>query len=190
MEDADIGQQFLKAAVDLFADGDASQLKVHILIHNAAAGEFGTVESQTFEGIDRLFQVNVRAPFLITQALRRHIPSHDNARIIFNSSVSARLCAPGQSIYSATKAAIESFVRTWNNEFGAEQGITVNAVNPGPVNTEIWDTAPEGWKAKVTEMMPMAEPSDISDVVLFLVSKGSRWVSGSVVSTNRGGITY
>jgi 3-oxoacyl-[acyl-carrier protein] reductase len=93
----------------------------------------------------------VRAPFLITQALRRHIPSHDNARIIFNSSVSARLCAPGQSIYSgkisiiyytshfiltitqATKAAIESFVRTWNNEFGAEQGITVNAVNPGPV---------------------------------------------------------
>jgi len=50
-------------------------------------------------------------------------------------------------------------------------------------------SAPEGWKAKVVKMMPMAEPSDISNIVLFLASKESRWVSGSVVSANCGGIT-
>jgi NAD(P)-dependent dehydrogenase (short-subunit alcohol dehydrogenase family) len=95
----------------------------------------------------------VRGPFLITQALRPYIPNHDNARIIMISSVAAKICGPGKAMYSgristlflwtsgltdpttikATKAAAESFVRTWNNEFGAEQGITVNAVNPGPV---------------------------------------------------------
>jgi short-subunit dehydrogenase len=63
--EADIGQQFLKAAVDLFADGDASQLNVHILIHNAGAGGFGTVESQTFEEIDRLFHVNGEPSLLV-----------------------------------------------------------------------------------------------------------------------------
>jgi short-subunit dehydrogenase len=56
--DADVGQRFLKAAVDLFADGDASRLKIHILINNAAIGESGFLESQTFEGIDRLYHVN------------------------------------------------------------------------------------------------------------------------------------
>jgi 3-oxoacyl-[acyl-carrier protein] reductase len=92
---------------------------------------------------------SVRGPFLITQALRPHIPCHDNARIIFISSVSARICGPGRTMYTggisvipviwyadiiqASKAAIESFARTWNNEFGVRQGITINAVNPGPV---------------------------------------------------------
>jgi len=186
----DAGQKILKAAVDLFADGDASLLKIHVLIHNAAMTEFGTIETQTLQGIDDLYNVNVRGTFLITQALRPHIPNHDNARIIVVSSVGARLCGPGRAIYSATKAAVESFVRTWNNEFGAENGITVNAVNPGPIKTDMWDAAPETWKNKILERWPLGEPSDISDVVLFLASKESRWVSGSVVSTNRGALVF
>ena len=96
---------------------------------------------------------SVRGPFLITQALRPYIPSHDNARIIAISSIAARINTPGTSIYagkhlfpceylttaerlfSASKAALESFVRSWSNEFAAAQGITVNAVNPGPMRS-------------------------------------------------------
>jgi 3-oxoacyl-[acyl-carrier protein] reductase len=54
----DVGQNILKAAIDLFTDGDSSQLKIHILIHNAAVTEFGTIETQTLQGIDDLFNVN------------------------------------------------------------------------------------------------------------------------------------
>jgi len=187
--DVDIGQKFLKSSTDLFADGDASQLKIHILVHNASDTRFGYLEMETWESINDQLQTNIRGPFLITQALRPHIPNHDNARIIFVSSVSSRVCGPGQAMYTASKSAIESFARTWNNEFGVRQGITINAVNPGPVQTDLWDEAPEDFKKAVLQQMPMGAPSDVSDVVLFLASKESRWVSGSVVSTNGGGMT-
>ena len=54
----DVGENILKAAVDLFSDGNASQLKIHILIHNAAMTDFGTIETQTLQGINDLFNVN------------------------------------------------------------------------------------------------------------------------------------
>jgi len=187
--DVDIGQKLLKASADVFADGDISQLKIHILVHNASDTRFGLLETETWESINDQLQANIRGPFLITQALRPHIPSHDNARIIFISSVSARFCGPGQTMYTASKAAIESFARTWNNEFGVRQGIAINAVNPGPVQTDLWDGSPEDFKKAALQNMPMGTPSDVSDVVLFLASKESRWISGSVVSTNGGGMT-
>jgi len=186
----DVGEKILKAAVDLFARGEPSHLKIHILVHNAAISGFATLETETLQGINDMFNNNVRGTFLVTQALRPHIPNHDNARIIVISSIAARVCGSGQAIYNASKAALESFVRTWNNEFGIVQGITINAVNPGPVKSDMWDQCPEDWKKFVLGLMPLGDPSDISDVVLFLASKESRWVSGSVVSTNRGALNF
>jgi len=188
---ADIGSQILNGAAKIFSDGDTSKLKVHILVHNAAIAPTAILEEQTIEGIDAVFNVNVRGTFLITQALRPYIPSHDNARIIVVSSVSARINSREQGIYSASKAAVESFVRTWNNEFAAAQGITVNAVNPGPMRTDMLDATGEDFKKRLEELKrPVADPSDVSDVILFLASKESRWVTGSVVSTNRGILTF
>jgi len=188
---ADIGPQILNGAAKIFSDGDISKLKVHILVHNAAIYHTTILEKQTIEDFDAVFNVNVRGIFFITQALRPYIPSHDNARIIVVSSALARINYEGHAVYSASKSAVESFVRTWNNEFAAAQGITVNAVNPGPIRTDMLDEAGEGAKKRIEELKtPIADPSDVSDVVLFLASQEARWVTGSVVSTNRGVHTF
>lgn len=77
-------------------------------------------------------------------------------------------------------------MRSWNNEFSAE-GICTNAVNPGPIRTDMFESGMDDtFKAWLEKNVPVAYPSDISDVVLFLASKESRWVTGSIVSTNRG----
>jgi len=187
----DIGTITLKRATDLFAGGDTADLKVHIIVHNAALVDDNMLEAETVETINAVFNVNVRGPFLITQALRPHIPSHDNARIIAVSSVAARINTPGTSIYGASKAALESFVRTWSNEFAAAQGITVNAVNPGPMRTDMYDSVSDHLKKTLEDQgIPIASTKDVSDVILFLASRESRWVTGSVVSTNRGVLNF
>ncbi|KIM90608.1 hypothetical protein PILCRDRAFT_84544 [Piloderma croceum F 1598] len=183
----DIGSTTLKRAADLFAGGDTSDLKIHIIVHNAALVDDNILEEETAENVNTIFNVNVRGPFLITQALRPYIPSHDNARIIAVSSIAARINTPGTSIYGASKAALESFVRTWSNEFGVTEGITVNAVNPGPMRTDMYDAVSDQLKKTLDEQgIPIANTNDVSDVVLFLASKESRWVTGSVVSANGG----
>jgi len=184
----DIGTKTLKRAADLFAGGDTVHLKIHIIVHNAGLVDDHMLEAETVETINLIFNVNVRGPFLITQALRPYIPSHDNARIIAVSSIAARTNPPGTSIYGASKAALESLVRSWSNEFGAAQGITVNAVNPGPMRTDMYNefTSDELKKVLDDQGVPIANTKDVADVILFLASKESRWVTGSVVSTNRG----
>lgn len=184
---ADIGTKTLKRAADLFAGGDTAHLKIHIIVHNAGLVDDHMLEAETIETINSILNVNVRGPFLITQALRPYIPSHDNARIIAISSIAARINPPGTSIYGASKAALESLVRSWSNEFGAAQDITVNAVNPGPVRTDMYDQASDELKKALDDQgVPIGSTKDVADVVLFLASKESRWVTGSVVSTNRG----
>jgi NAD(P)-dependent dehydrogenase (short-subunit alcohol dehydrogenase family) len=107
----------LKRAADLFVGGDTSDLKIHIIVHNAALVADNMLEEETAENINAIFNVNgscfsrcktaipkliqhtVRGPFLITQALRPYIPSHDNARIIAVSSIAARINTPGTSVY-------------------------------------------------------------------------------------------
>ena len=79
--------------------------------------------------------INVRAPVFITQSLQPLMAKHDNARVIIISSISARLGQATKSAYSASKLAIESFVNCWKNEFGIEDGITINALEPGPIDT-------------------------------------------------------
>lgn len=82
-------------------------------------------------------------------------------------------------------------MRTWNKEFAADQGICVNAVNPGPIRTDMYESMDGTFKKWMDEQKrPIAQTSDISDVVLFLASKESRWVTGSVVSANRGILSF
>lgn len=109
----------MKRAADIFAGGDTANLKIHIIVHNAGLVDDHILEAETVEMIDSIFHVNgpcasasddlatvtltphvVRGPFLITQALRPYMPSHDNARIIAVSSIAARMNVPGTSIYS------------------------------------------------------------------------------------------
>lgn len=100
---------------------------------------------------------------------------------------------PQQTVYAATKAANESFARVWATELGKEYGVTVNAVNPGPVATDQWYQSDERF---LKEMQPLidstpaaarvGEVDDIAPLVAFLCSEDARWTTGNVLSASGG----
>ncbi|KAK4938325.1 hypothetical protein LTR10_021209 [Elasticomyces elasticus] len=165
--------------------------KIHILINNAALGYNAPLGEITVEEYERLMAVNVRAVIFMTQAALPHIGR--GGRIVNLSSVSARGGYATQTVYAASKAAVEGFTRVWAKELGQEYGITVNAVNPGPVDTDMYRAAGPVHLARMEEenrKVPAAArcgtPNDIADIITFLCEERSRWVTGEVLCANGG----
>lgn len=138
--------------------------------------------------------VNVRAVIFTTQAVLPYI--RRGGRIVNISSISARGGFATQTVYAATKAAVEGLTRVWATELGHKYGVTVNAVNPGPVDTDMYRAAGEVHLKRMEEQNKKvpAEPrcgtaQDVADVVTFLCEERSRWVTGDVVCAN-GGMLY
>jgi 3-oxoacyl-[acyl-carrier protein] reductase len=154
---------------------------VDVLVNNAGIGRSGNIGSVTLEEFDRIFAVNVRAPFFIVQRGLERIA--DGGRIINISSGVTRVALPEVIAYSMTKGALDTFGRTLAKVLG-ERGITVNSVSPGIVDTDVnagWLRGnPEAWAqaAAHSAFNRVGEPADVADVVAFLASTDSRWVSG------------
>lgn len=167
---------------------------IDILVNNAGLGQNTPLEEITLEEYEKLMTVNVRAVIFMTQAVLKHI--NPGGRVVNLSSISARGGYATQSVYAATKAAVEGLTRVWATELGHKYGITVNAVNPGPVDTDMYRAAGEVHLKRMEEQnskVPAAPrcgtPRDIADVVLFLCEERSRWVTGDIVCAN-GGMLY
>lgn len=104
--------------------------------------EHGPIEEAQFH---QMYNVNVLAPLLLTQACEPHLPTDRSGRIVNVSSISSAIGYPGQSIYAGTKAAIEAMTRTWSRELA--ERCTVNCVNPGPVWGDMYERAgPKFWQ--------------------------------------------
>jgi 3-oxoacyl-[acyl-carrier protein] reductase len=154
---------------------------VDVLVNNAGIGRSGDIGSVTLAEFDRVFAVNVRAPFFIVQkGLDRIV---DGGRIVNISSGVTRVALPEVIAYSMTKGALDTFGRTLAKVLG-ERGITVNSVSPGIVDTDVnagWlRDNPEAWAraAAHSAFNRVGEPADVADVVVFLASTDGRWVSG------------
>jgi 3-oxoacyl-[acyl-carrier protein] reductase len=166
-----------------------------ILVNNAGLGSAATsLEEVTLQEYNDVLNVNVRAVIFMTQAFVRHIGA--GARIVNMSSISARGGFATQWVYSASKAAVEGLTRVWATELGPKYGATVNAVNPGPVNTDMYRAAGEVHLARMEEQnkkTPAAPRAgtedDVADIVVFLCEERSRWVTGDVICAN-GGMMY
>jgi 3-oxoacyl-[acyl-carrier protein] reductase len=165
--------------------------RLDILVNNAGLGGNTALEEVTVEEYEQLMAVNVRAPLFLTQVFLKHV--RPGGRIVNLSSISARGRYSTQSVYAATKAAVEGMTRVWATEFGHRYGITVNAINPGPVDTDMYRAAGDVHLARMTkenEKTPAAPragtPEDIADIVCFLSEERSRWISGDVVCANGG----
>ena len=165
--------------------------KVDILVNNAGLGGNALLEEVTVEEYERLMAVNVRAVIFMTQAVLPYI--NRGGRIINLSSISARGGYATQTVYAATKAAVEGFTRVWATELGQKYGITVNAVNPGPVDTDMYRAAGPVHLARMEEQnkkVPAAprcgSDKDIADIILFLSEERSHWVTGDIVCANGG----
>lgn len=163
-----------------------------ILVNNAGIGSAATtLEEVTFKEYDQVMNVNVRAVIFMTQAFVKHV--NRGGRIVNLSSISARGGYATQSVYSASKAAVEGLTRVWATELGPKYGVTVNAVNPGPVDTEMYRAAGEVHLARMEEQnkkTPAAPragtENDVADIVVFLCEERSRWVTGDTVCANGG----
>jgi 3-oxoacyl-[acyl-carrier protein] reductase len=168
--------------------------KIDILVNNAGLGQNTPLKDITVEEYDRLMNVNVRGIIFMTKEVMSHI--NRGGRIVNLSSISARGGYTTQSVYAATKAAVEGLTRVWATELGQEYGVTVNAVNPGPVDTEMYRAAGPVHLARMEEQNKKTPasprcgtPEDIADVVTFLCEERSRWVTGDVICAN-GGMLY
>jgi 3-oxoacyl-[acyl-carrier protein] reductase len=164
---------------------------IDILVNNAGLGGNTPLKDVTVEEYERLMAVNVRSVIFMTQAVLPYV--RRGGRIVNLSSISARGGYATQTVYAATKAAVEGFTRVWATELGHEYGITVNAVNPGPVDTDMYRAAGsvhlarmEEQNKKVPAAPRCASEKDIADIVTFLCEERSRWITGDVLCANGG----
>jgi 3-oxoacyl-[acyl-carrier protein] reductase len=164
---------------------------IDILVNNAGAELVKPLQDITASDFSYVYDLNVRAPMLLAQAVLPHLRAP--GRIINVGSVGGRSGFKNLSVYCSSKAAIEGFTRCWASELGA-QGHTVNCISPGPVQTEMMDNIPKN----IIEMQRQATPvenrignvEDIAQIVSWLASPGSRWVTGQVLSASGGWAMY
>jgi 3-oxoacyl-[acyl-carrier protein] reductase len=161
--------------------------RLDILVANAGTSKSATIEETTVEDFDRLFAVNVRAPFFLVQQLLP-IMSKEST-IVLVSSLAGHAAVGTLSAYAATKGAIDTLVKHFAAVLG-ERGIRVNAVAPGVVATDMASlTKTEAGRNATLGMQALkrvAQPDDIGGVVAFLASDEARWISGDTVRVDGG----
>ena len=161
--------------------------KLDILIANAGVGKAATLEDTTVADFDRLFAVNVRAPYFILQQLLPILS--DGASVIFTSSLAARAQVGSLSAYAASKGAVNALVKQLAPALGA-RNIRVNAVAPGVIETDLSSfTRTEDGKAyslSLQSLKRMAQPDDIAGAYVFLASDDARWITGEILETSGG----
>jgi NAD(P)-dependent dehydrogenase (short-subunit alcohol dehydrogenase family) len=164
---------------------------LHILVNNAATMAPAPLLDQTEEEWERVLAVNLKAMFSCTQAAGRYMREQNYGKIVNMASTGGVIAGPRNASYHASKAAIIHFTRAAAIEW-IRYNINVNAVGPGTVNTELADRfAPGGSKENMLKAVPIrriAEPEEIANLVLFLVSDLSSYMVGEHVIID-GGLT-
>ncbi|WP_160725247.1 SDR family NAD(P)-dependent oxidoreductase [Bacillus sp. USDA818B3_A] len=164
--------------------------RIDILVNNAGISQKVTVEDMTYEDINRVFNVNMFGLFLCSQAVLKPMKEQKYGRIVSLSSVSAKRGGGvfGGPHYSASKAAVLGFSKNLAREVALD-GITVNCVAPGLVNTDIWKSLPEEDAKKVIDGIPMGRPGETEEIaatIAFLVSEEASYITGEEIDINGG----
>ena len=158
------------------------------LVNNAGIGTSGLLSSMSDGAIERLVRLNVLSPLTLTKYLVRSMMAGQGGRIVNLSSVVGTTGYSGLSVYSATKASLSGFTRSLAREVGP-LGITVNAVAPGFVSTEMTQELSQAQQAQITRrsaLQRMPEVSDVSDAVSYLFSDKARNITGTVLTVDAG----
>lgn len=141
----------------------------------------------TEEEFDQIFDINVKGPYFAMKEAANYLPN--GGRIINFSTTITNLLLPTYSLYAATKGAVEQMTRVFAKELGAIN-ITVNAVAPGPTETEFFTVGKTNEQIQAFSKMPalqrLGQPNDIAKVVAFLCSDDSEWISGQTIYVNGG----
>lgn len=163
--------------------------RLDILVNNAGLIDFATVEDSSEETFDRVFAVNIKGTYFVTQkALER---MNDGACIINISSSSARIVEPAYGAYCMSKGAVEVFTKTLAKELG-KRNIRVNALSPGWIETDLnrdfWRENPEvpGEAIRMTALGRTGTVEDLAGVAAFLASPEAKFITGQIIEASGG----
>jgi 3-oxoacyl-[acyl-carrier protein] reductase len=158
------------------------------LVNNAAIGPSGVLATMRDRDIASAVHLNTLSPLILTKYVARAMLAGGGGRIVNISSVVASTGYSGLSVYSAGKAALVGFTRSLARELGPA-GLTVNAVAPGFVETEMTQRLDPGQREQIARrsaLQRLVDPEDVADAVLFLLDDRSRNITGTVLTVDAG----
>lgn len=162
--------------------------KIDILVNNAGINRDTLFKKMGLDKWDSVLQVNLGGVFNCTKQFIEHVKESDNGRIINISSIVGEMGNVGQVNYASSKAGVIGFTKSLAREL-ARDNVTVNAVAPGFIETEMIKNIPDKVKDKILDQIPMSrfgKPEEIADVVAFLSSPMASYITGSVIDVNGG----
>jgi 3-oxoacyl-[acyl-carrier protein] reductase len=161
---------------------------IYGLVNNAGIGSGGVLSNMRNEDIERLVRINTLSPMVLTKYAARSMMTQRDGRIVNVSSVVAITGYSGLSVYSATKASLVGFTQSLSRELGP-LGITVNAVAPGFIKTDMTRDLDEAQLDQIagrSALPRLAEPLDVARSVEFLLGDGARNITGTVLTIDAG----
>ena len=173
----------VKSTVETFGGLD-------ILVNNAGITRDGLIMRMKDEQWDQVLAINLRGTFLFIRAATRPLMKSSAGRIINIASVCGLAGNPGQANYSASKAGVIGLTRTVAGEL-ASRGVTVNAIAPGFIQTEMTNKLDEKQRAAIEERIPLSRlgvPQDVGETILFLAGDAASYITGQVIAID-GGMT-
>ncbi|MEC0179990.1 SDR family oxidoreductase [Paenibacillus peoriae] len=178
----------LYASLDEALEERTGDHRLDILVNNAGIGQIVTLEETTEASFDEVMNINVKALLFVTQQALPRL--RDGGRIINISSFVTRVASPSVFAYSMSKGAVDTLTRVLALQLGS-RNITVNAIQPGIINTEMNDSTlkdPDGQKfaAGLSTFKRWGEPNDVADIAAFLASSDSRWVTSQLIDASGG----
>jgi len=181
LRDAASAREVAKKAIELGSG------HVDILINNAGIYPFGPTHEMTEEQFDRVYSLNVKAPYFLVAELAPLMAKRTKGAIVNLSTMAADYGAPGMSLYGSSKAAINLLTKVWTAEYGPN-GVRVNAISPGPTRTEGTDAMGEDLE-QLAAQGPAGRPAtadEIAEAIVFLATDHSSFIYGAKLAVDGG----
>ena len=166
----------------------AERGRIDILVNNAGVTRDNLLMRLTEDDFDAVVRTNLKGTFLVTKVVSRQMIRQRGGRIVNMSSVVGEMGNAGQSVYAATKAGILGFTKAMARELASRE-ITVNAIAPGFITTDMTQSLPEAARKEFAERIPLGRfgaPEEVAELALFLASDAAAYVTGQVVGINGG----